>query len=125
MRSTYYLSFLISIAFVAAMLWACGEDSGNGTEPSTPTTEAPAAELPSPDVSLTTPADGEVSEYIGTATMSADGTITLRLTATLPDGSVGEGVLEYAPGDPDYQMILDHIGGIEPGEEKPVRPFPE
>ena len=56
---------------------------------------------------------------IGTAVMSADGTITLNLRS--PDGA--EGVLAYHKGDPDYARVLSHIGGIEPGEHKPVPAF--
>jgi hypothetical protein len=56
---------------------------------------------------------------IGTAVMSADGTITLSLRA--PDGT--QGALAYHKGDPRYARILSHIGGIEPGEHKPVPAF--
>ncbi len=56
---------------------------------------------------------------IGTAVMSADGTITLNLRA--PDGT--QGVLAYHKGDPRYARILSHIGGIVPGEHKPIPAF--
>ena len=56
---------------------------------------------------------------IGTAVMSADGTITLTLRS--PDGA--EGVLAYKKNDPQYARILSHIGGIKPGEHKPVPAF--
>jgi hypothetical protein len=63
-------------------------------------------------------------EYIGSATMSVDGTITVHLTRTA-DGQFLQGTFTYAVGDPDYQKTLDHIGGLKPGETKPVRPWPE
>lgn len=61
---------------------------------------------------------------IGVAAMAADGVITLRLRAD-EHGRVGEGLLIYRPGDKDYQMVLDHLGGLKPGEIKPVAPWPD
>lgn len=62
---------------------------------------------------------------IGSATMKADGTIVLDLRATGPGGEIGMARLEYPPSHPQYQMIFEHLGGLKPGEEKLVRPFPE
>jgi hypothetical protein len=31
--------------------------------------------------------------------------------------------MSYRPGDPQYEEIKKHIGGIAPGETKPVRPW--
>ncbi len=56
---------------------------------------------------------------IGTAVMSPDGTITLNLHS--PDGA--EGLLVYKKGDPQYARIYSHLGGIRPGEHKPVPAF--
>ena len=61
-------------------------------------------------------------ESIGVAHMDADGTITLRLRS-LPPGPIGEATLTYKPGDPKYEEIKRHLGGIAPGEYKPVRPW--
>jgi hypothetical protein len=61
-------------------------------------------------------------ESIGTATMSEDGVITLRLRS-LPPGPIAEGTLRYRPGGPQYQQIKQHLGGIAPGESKSVRPW--
>ena len=55
---------------------------------------------------------------IGTALMSADGTITLTLSTP-----VAHGALAYRRGDPNYSRILSHIGGMQPGQKKPVPPF--
>jgi hypothetical protein len=68
---------------------------------------------------------GQDRDSIGTATMEDDGTIILMLTAEGEGGITGEGVLEYPPEDPEYQSILDHLGGLEPGETKRVPPFPD
>ena len=59
---------------------------------------------------------------IGVATMTDDGAITLRLRS-LPPGPIGEGTMRYRPGDREYEVIKNHIGGIAPGETKPVRPW--
>jgi len=56
---------------------------------------------------------------VGTAVMGADGTITLNLRSA--DGS--EGLLVYKKGDPQYARILSHLGGMRPGEHKPVPAF--
>jgi len=61
-------------------------------------------------------------ESIGVATMAPDGAITLRIRS-LPPGPIAEGTLRYAPGDPRYDEIKRHLGGIMPGESKPVRPW--
>jgi hypothetical protein len=56
---------------------------------------------------------------IGSALMSADGTITLTLSS--PTGQ--QGVAAYHRGDPQYARILSHVGGLQPGQKKPVPPF--
>jgi hypothetical protein len=60
---------------------------------------------------------------IGTARMEPDGTIVLDLVAR-EGAMVGHGRLVYPPGHPDHAMILRHLGGLRPGEVKPVQPFP-
>jgi hypothetical protein len=64
----------------------------------------------------------EAIESIGTAEMSADGVITLQLHS-LGSNPDAEGVLTYAPDDPQYEEIKQHLGGITPGEFKPVKPW--
>ena len=60
---------------------------------------------------------------IGTARMAADGTIILDLVAR-SGSATGHGRLVYPPDHPDHGMILRHLGGLRPGETKPVPPFP-
>jgi hypothetical protein len=60
---------------------------------------------------------------IGMATMSSDRTIHLHLWGKSEQGAVAEGVFDYKPDDPKYQQILQHLGGITPGQSKPVPPF--
>ena len=66
---------------------------------------------------------------VGTATMLADGTITrqLRAVAAAGDGRgpLGDAQLVYPRGHPQYQDVLTHLGGLVPGEHKPVPPWPE
>jgi hypothetical protein len=61
-------------------------------------------------------------ESIGTAQMSADGTITLHLKSLWPDPSE-DSDLTYAPDDPQYGEIKKHLGGIAPGDSKPIPPW--
>jgi hypothetical protein len=61
-------------------------------------------------------------ESIGVAAMSADGTITLHLKSLWPDPHE-DSDLSYAPDDPQYDEIKKHLGGIEPGQSKPIPPF--
>ena len=61
---------------------------------------------------------------IGTATMLADGTIVLDLRAgAAPGGKKGAARLSYPPGHPQYGEILEHVGGLRPGETKSVPPW--
>jgi len=62
---------------------------------------------------------------IGSAKMLPDGTLELMLRATDGKGMVGDALLKLAPGDKDYDMWLRHLGGMKPGEEKFIPPFPE
>jgi hypothetical protein len=64
------------------------------------------------------------STSIGTATMLEDGTLELRLIAR-DSGIVGHGTLRYPPAHREYKEILRHVGGLKPGEIKPVPPWPE
>lgn len=64
-----------------------------------------------------------VPSSIESATMSADRTITLRLRAQDGRGATGDGVLVYRTGSRDLEEVLGHIGGLKPGETKPVPPW--
>ncbi len=64
----------------------------------------------------------EAIDSVGTAKMSADGTITLRVHSLWPQ-PFAESQLVYAPGDALYGEIKRHLGGMTPGESKPVPPW--
>jgi hypothetical protein len=61
-------------------------------------------------------------DSVGRAKMSGDGTITLQLRSLWPD-PIAESQLVFAPDDPQYDEIKHHLGGIKPGESKPVPPW--
>jgi hypothetical protein len=64
-------------------------------------------------------------DSIGSATMEADGTIVLMLRAEGEGGMIGDAMFSYPPGHERYQRTLDHLGGLEPGQTKPVPPWPD
>jgi hypothetical protein len=74
------------------------------------------------DVPSNPPIPCAAIESIGTAQMTADGVITLHLQSLWPD-PIAEGELTYAPDDPQYEEIKKHLGGIAPGDTKPVKPW--
>lgn len=60
-------------------------------------------------------------KVIGQAAMREDGTIVMDLRMEdAKSGAIGDARLTYKPGDPHYQPTLDHLGGLKPGEIKPV-----
>lgn len=59
---------------------------------------------------------------IGSAQMLPDGTLVLDLRAT-GGGPVGDSRLVYKKDHPHYRQVLAHLGGLEPGETKPVPPW--
>jgi hypothetical protein len=84
---------------------------------------APAKDPPTknnkPETEASLPTD-----TIGTATMDADGVITMMLRAEDGKGTVGDAMVQYRPGDKNYADIVNHLGGLKPGQTKPVPPFP-
>ena len=64
----------------------------------------------------------EAIDSVGRAKMSADGTITLRIRSLWPR-PFAEAQLVYGPRDAHYGEIERHLGGIAPGETKPVPPW--
>jgi hypothetical protein len=76
-----------------------------------------------PDTAAAESAEDEEAA-IGVARMEQDGTIVLTLRAEGPHGEIGDGLVVYPPSHEDYQYVLDHLGGLQPGREKVVRPFP-
>lgn len=63
-------------------------------------------------------------EFIGTARMLENGTISMKLRA-VGEGVIGVGTLTYEREHPNYPEILQHLGPMKPGDEVMVRPFPD
>jgi hypothetical protein len=61
-------------------------------------------------------------DSVGIAKMSADGAIALRIRS-LWYQPIAEHRFVYAPDDPQYDAIKRHLGGITPGQSKPVPPL--
>ena len=64
-----------------------------------------------------------MSEPIGTAHMLEDGTVVLDLRAQGPGGQRGDARLTYPKDHPQYREVLEHLGGLTPGQSKPVPPW--
>lgn len=62
-------------------------------------------------------------DSIGSARMETDGTVVLQLRAESPGGPKGDALFRYPPGHPEYKNVLQHLGGLEKGQEKPVPPW--
>lgn len=77
--------------------------------------------LATPAIALPAQNDCRGPGSIGTALMSADGTITLNIRQS--PGAPVEGVAAVRRGDPNYARILAHLSGMSPGEKKPVPPW--
>jgi hypothetical protein len=103
----------------AALLAAGGCASCTSQKPQ-PSVERPSARPPA-----TAAADTRApAAPVGVATMQADGTLILDLRAEGPGGALGDARFVYPKAHPDYRKMLDHIGGLRPGESKPVPPWP-
>lgn len=62
---------------------------------------------------------------IGTATMTPDGVIILDLRSDWHIASKSEARYVYPPNHKRYAEVLQHLGGLKPGEKKPVAPWPQ
>lgn len=60
---------------------------------------------------------------IGSSMMLQDGTLVLDLRAE-GGGPIGEARFVYPPSHADYSAVLKHLGGLTPGQSKPVPPWP-
>ncbi|MBZ5521401.1 MAG: hypothetical protein LAP21_03990 [Acidobacteriia bacterium] len=76
-----------------------------------------------PEIHARRRASAEDGAPIGTVTMQPDRTLVAQLRAEGPNGIVGDAQYVLAPPNPAYQRMIDHVGGLEPGETKPVKPW--
>jgi len=63
-------------------------------------------------------------DIIGYAEMHEDRSIDLHLRSVECDGTIAEGLVTVKPTDPTYGNTLKHLGGLKPGETKPVPAWP-
>lgn len=61
---------------------------------------------------------GQRKAILGMATMAADGSIVAPIESPGPTHTAS--ILRLKPGDPEYESFLEHIGGLKPGETKPL-----
>lgn len=62
-------------------------------------------------------------DSIGIATMDDAGTLHLLLRAEGPGGAVGDASFTFPPDHADYRTMVEHLGGMRPGEQKLVPPW--
>lgn len=118
-RSAATLFFAVAAAATVAACY--GGARYRSDEPTQPT-QSQGSEAPVP--SSDDPDGGTITQgSIGVARMLADRTIELQLRAEDGRGSVGEGLFRYAPLHPQYNEVLAHVGPMQPGESRSVRPF--
>jgi len=88
-------------------------------------------ELPPELIPPPTPPTGTAArsgKAIGSAEMQANGTIRLHLwppadSTSDPQERIGYGEIEIDNADPVYMRMLNHLGGLRPGEVKAVPPW--
>jgi hypothetical protein len=126
---------LVAGAAAGALLLAACSDSrppvdGPPATGATPATTPPVIEPQGPATAAaptpqpTAAGTGTAAEPpIGSATMEPDGTIVLDLRARGP-GMMGDAQMRYPKTHAEYANVLKHLGGLKPGESKPVPPFP-
>ena len=103
-----------ALVFVLLAAAGCAKSSGGHSE--TKSSLGKAASV----------SQSQTAASMGSAIMQADGTIVLRLRATDGTRMLNDIHLTYRPTDqPQYADLLAHLGGLRPGEEKPVvAPWP-
>lgn len=121
---------IASVALACAALLGCSTDRSPPRDvqavPATTSTAVGAATAPAAPIGNGKGASTvSPRESIGTATMENDGTIVLQLRAEGPGRLVGDARVTYPKSHKEYDNILKHLGGLRPGESKPVPPFPE
>ncbi|MCK8787714.1 hypothetical protein M0638_25445 [Roseomonas sp. NAR14] len=90
----------------------------------TTTHAAPAIGAATGWAACRTPSNPAASPTLGQATMRPDGTIVLdQLRFEGAGGVVGHPPpMVYPPGHQEYAALLRHLGGLRPGEGKPIPP---
>ena len=64
----------------------------------------------------------DLPESVGVATMREDGTLIFQLRSE-DHGMIAEAMQTYPPNHPKYKKMIDHLGGLKPGQSKSIPPF--
>ena len=78
---------------------------------------------PAPPLAVVPGLPKAIDRSIGTATMLADGTIVMNLRTSM-DGGPGRLTQKLKPGDVQYAVVLKQLGGLKPGQSKPMTQYP-
>ena len=129
------IKYLLVISFWLALVMACGggptaTSSDDPPTPPTKSTEAtPEVETEAAEAAPETKVESnsteeemsaESNDSIGVARMDENGMLYLQLRAEGADGTVGDAMFQFPPTHKKYQYWLDRLGGLEPGQSKPV-----
>jgi hypothetical protein len=63
-------------------------------------------------------------DIIGSVVMRPDRSLSMRLRSVQCDGTLAEGSLDIKPAEANYQLVIDHVGGLQPNETKSVPAWP-
>ena len=114
------------LAFALFSAFGTGFGCAQTKSDAKPTSTAQTASAPEPtSAPERRPPPVEPVSSIGSAKMKDDGTLVLQLRASDSTGIRGDAQIVYPPSHPQYQAVLKHLGGMKPGEEKPVPPWPD
>jgi hypothetical protein len=80
-------------------------------------------QAPPPKVAPAAPPE-VVDRSIGTATMLNDGTIVMQLRTSIDSGPEGRMTQKIKPSDMQYAQVLKRLGGLKPGQTKPITDYP-
>src|SRR5438552_848768 len=87
-------------------------------------THTPPPLVPRPVDLSVRPSPKPVDRSIGNATMLADGTIVMELRTSDDTGGSGHMTQKIKPGDMQYAQVLKQLGGLKPGQSKPINDYP-
>lgn len=66
----------------------------------------------------------ETTKYIGEAWMEGNREVVMQLFTQENDDTLGQALFRYKPDHPQYNEIIEHLNGLNPGERKGVLPWP-
>jgi len=87
-------------------------------------THTPPPLVPPPVDLSVRPSPKPIDRSIGTATMLSDGTIVMDLRTSMDTGGAGHLTQKIKPGDMQYAQVLKQLGGLKPGQSKPITNYP-